>query len=131
MTTNWSVNEVYDNAPIGVSYHGGKWAIYNQDRSAMRRKAAFNVEVHGADASNFVHVASSRNIDWNTTFIDSALTNGNPGAMLIVTPNYGPYSVYADRPIGVWYSTYFGKWAVYNQDGTIMTVGAAFNVSVY
>lgn len=133
VTPNWEPKHVYDNHAIGVWYWASrrKWTVYNQDEAPMPRKAAFNVEVRGANASNFVHVASSGNTGFESTFIDSALTNGNPGAMLIVTPNYGPYSVYADRPIGVWYSTYHGKWAVYNQDESFMTVGAAFNVSVY
>ena len=53
------------------------------------------------------------------TMIDNALTNDNPNAIVVVTPNYNPGGVggtYDNHPIGVWYDG--SKWAIFNQDIT-------------
>jgi len=63
--------------------------------------------------------------------IDHPLTDGDPNAILIVTPNYNPHGtggVYEPHPIGVYYTG--SKWAIFNQDAAAMPVGAAFNVLV-
>ena len=38
----------------------------------------------------FVHVATAANITSNWTTIDHPLTNGNPNAIILVTPNWNP-----------------------------------------
>jgi hypothetical protein len=48
VTPNWSPagkGDIYNNHPIGVWYHQGKWSIFNQDKVAMSPGAAFNVMV--------------------------------------------------------------------------------------
>ena len=65
----------------------------------------------------FVHVATAANIDSNWTTIDHPLTNGNPNAIILVTPNWNPGGVggtYDNHPIGVFYTA--GKWTIFNQD---------------
>jgi hypothetical protein len=134
VTPNWnpgSVGGTYNNHPIGVWYDGSKWAIFNQDIAAMPANAAFNVLVPNPDTSVFVHVATAANITLNWTTIDNPLTNGNPNAIVVVTPNYNPGGVggiYDNHNIGVWYDG--SKWAIFNQDIAAMPVNASFNVSI-
>ena len=81
----------------------------------------------------FVHIATAANIDAHTTLIDHPLTNGNPGAIIIVTPNSNPgggSATYHDHYIGVFYNFTHGQWGIYNEDGMAMAVGDAFNVII-
>ena len=135
VTPNWNAGGVggtYDNHPIGVWYVGGKWAIFNQDIAAMPVNAAFNVSVLTAGTNVFVHKATVSNSAGDYTRIDSPLTNGNPNAIVFVTPNWNPGGVggtYDNHNIGVWYDG--SKWAIFNQDLTAIPVNAAFNVYVF
>jgi len=134
VTPNWNpggLGATFDNHPIGVWYGSSKWNIFNQDLAAMPLNASFNVFVLPVYAGAFVHIASSANITSNSTSIDNALTNGNPNAIIFVTPNYNPGGSggkYHNRNIGVWNNG--GEWLIFNQDGTPMAAGAAFNVLV-
>ncbi len=123
---------VPEDHPIGVFYDGSNWRIFNQDGAAMPVDAAFNVFVPRAGAGVFVHTATAGNTIFpDSTEIDNALTNGNPNAIVVVTPNWNPGGVGGmnnDHPIGVYYDSI--KWAIFNQDGGAMSVGAAFNVYV-
>ena len=138
VTPNWNpggVGGTYNNHPIGVYYTGGKWTIFNQDFAAMPPNAAFNVIVPrpGPGEAVFVHQASAANTASHVTYIDHPLTNGNPTALVLVTPNYNPGGVggtYNNHPIGVYYSSPTKKWAIFNQDLANVTVGASFNVYV-
>lgn len=114
-----------------------KWAIFNQDRAQMPEGAAFNAAVvkepAEADAPVFVQRAGSENISGNSTYIDHPLTNGDPDAVLSITPNWNPGGAggtYSDHPVGVWYDADRERWAVFNQDRAEMPTGAAFNVAV-
>ncbi len=137
VTPNWNpggVGGIYDNHPIGVWYDGSHWAIFNQDIAAMPVNAAFNVSVLTSGAGVFVHKATAGNISGNVTFIDNTLTNGNPNAIVFVTPNWNPGGVggtYDNHPIGVYYDSLANKWAIFNQDLAAMPVNAAFNLYVY
>lgn len=62
------------------------------------------------------------------TNIDHPATNGKANALLFVTPNIVPNGTANDRVIAVNYVS--GKWQIYNQDGTPLAVGDAFNVLV-
>jgi hypothetical protein len=79
----------------------------------------------------FVHIATAANTAWDVTTIDHPLANGNPNAIIIVTPNYNPGGVggtYHNHLIGVKYAG--GKWLIFNQDGLQIPAGAAFNVII-
>jgi hypothetical protein len=136
VTPNWNpsgVGATFDNHPIGVSYDGSKWNIFNQDLAAMPVNASFNVTVPtaGTGTGVFVHTATAPNISGNWTAIDYPLTNGNPNAIIIATPNYNPGGaggIYDDHPIGVWYNG--SKWSIFNQDLAAMPVNASFNLYV-
>jgi len=134
-TPNWNpggIGGTYNNHNIGVWYDGSQWAIFNQDFVLPLVNAAFNVLVPNPDTSVFVHKATAGNSAGDYTTIDYPLTNGNPNAIVFVTPNYAPGGVggtYDDLPIGVWYNG--SKWAIFNQDNaTAMLVNASFNVFV-
>ncbi len=86
-----------------------------------------------AASRTFVHVATPANTSLNSTFIDNPLTNGNPNAVLLVTPNWNPgggSGVYDNHNVGVSYDPATDKWSVFNQDLAPMPDGAAFNVEV-
>lgn len=75
-----------------------------------------------------------------STVVDHPLINGNPDAILIVTPNYGLASSFhvgpAKGPYAVYYDDHnqcgFGddKWVIYNNDSTTLNDGQVFNVLV-
>jgi hypothetical protein len=137
VTPNWNpggVGGTYDDDPIGVYYHAGKWAIFNQDGvTNMPLDASFNVFVPPAGAGVFVHTATAGNSAGDFTKIDNPLTNGNPNAIVFVTPNYNPGGacpcMHNNHPIGVYYNG--SQWAIFNQDHAAIPVDAAFNVLVY
>jgi hypothetical protein len=115
----------------------GQWEIFNQDGWAMPVGAAFNVLVPNPDTSVFVHktTAANRDISWPySTIIDYPLTNGNPDAIILVTPNLNPGwigGVYDDNPIGVFYDNAISRWRIFNQGNTVpIPLDAAFNVFV-
>jgi hypothetical protein len=130
--TPGGVTGVYNNHNTGVSRSGAASVIFNQDLAAMPLNAAFNVLVPNPDTSVFVHTASAANINSHTTTIDYPLTNGNPNAIILVTPNFAAGGtcgcIHDDHPIGVNYDG--TQWRIFNQDGAAMPVGAAFNVFV-
>ncbi|HZB11132.1 MAG TPA: hypothetical protein VE525_18670 [Rubrobacter sp.] len=79
----------------------------------------------------FVHRATEENVSQNSTYIDHPTSNGNPDAILVVTPNWNPEGspgIYNAHPIGVWYDSEAQRWAVFNQDLADMPVEAGFNV---
>ena len=119
---------------VGVWYEPGKerWAIFNQDRSAVPAGSSFGVAVPAADR-RFVHRAALLNIVGNATYIDDPLTNGEPGAEVTVTQNWnsgGGNGVYNDHPVGALYDEDVDRWFVYNEDGAPVPEGAVFNVAV-
>ncbi len=138
VTPNWNPGGgggTINNHPTGVYYTGGKWRIANEDDALMPLTASFNVFVPPAGPNAFVQTASLTNSIGNSTYIDNSLTNLNPHAILLVTPNFNPgeggFALYNNHPIGVWYDTLRGQWAIFNQDMATMPVFASFNVYVY
>ncbi len=120
---------------IGAWYQNstGRWGIFNLDRSAMPVGADFNVLVLPTDRPAFVHRSTAANVAGAVTYLDHPALNGHPNAIPFVfhntRPGGGAYAV-DNHPIGVWYSTTRGRWAVTQLDVTTMPVGVAFNVLV-
>jgi hypothetical protein len=85
-------------------------------------------------SSHFVQTATSSNISGDTTFINNGATNGNPNAVLFVTPNWDTGDVcgcvYDSVPVGVWYDYSNSRWGIFQENGSTMPSGAAFNVLV-
>jgi hypothetical protein len=130
VTPNWNPGGsggTYDNHPIGVWYHSSKWAIFNQDLTAIPTGASFNVMVLSTGTGQaFVHVATASNSAGNYTDISNRITNSHPDAIVFVTPNWNITGVYNNHPIGVWY--HGTQWSIFNQDGAAVSTRAAFNV---
>lgn len=76
----------------------------------------------------FKHTATRSNINGNITTISNAAADGRADVILIVTSDYGNSGPYHNKSIGVWYNN--GKWTIFNQDRSDMTLNAKFNVLV-
>ena len=90
----------------------------------------------GTSTPAFVHRAVAGNISNNYTTINHPHCNNEPNAILIVTQNWNPSGTggtYNDNSIGVFYIPGIGRWAIFNQGGSLetMPVNAAFNVLVF
>lgn len=130
ISQNWGYggNTVYDNHAVGVWYDNSvqKWAIYNQDQTAMPTNVAFNVLIAAQQNQNyFTLTASAGNSsgDYVRTTIQDA------SFQLFVTQNYDPNGAGGtlnNHNVGVWYDG--TEWAIYNEDKTTMQAGASFNV---
>jgi hypothetical protein len=83
--------------------------------------------------SVFIQRVTSENIIGNSAYLDNPQTNDNPDAVLFVMQNWNPAGsggTYNDHSIGVWYDADRKQWAIFNEDGLAMPVGAAFNVII-
>ncbi len=127
VTQNWK--GTYNTKPIGVWYTNGKWAIFNQDRSAMPEKVNFNVLVleegrqsglQGATAG--LHTAAK------AEYI-SPVSETKSNAVLFITQNFRNQGQYNNHFPSVWHNG--ASWTVYNQDKAAMNVGAMFNVITF
>src|SRR4029077_1328750 len=71
-------------------------------------------------ATSYVHSSLPANVIGNYTLLDHPYLNGNPNARILVTHNYNPggqvFGVYDNKVLGVWYSTTYSKWAIFNED---------------
>jgi len=140
ITHNWTQGAVCgcvdDSSPVGVWYDTstGRWAIFNEDRSAIRAGASFNVlAVPAASSSVFVQTATAGNSAGGSTYISSPLTNGLPGTRLMITPVWNPGGsggTYNNHFTGVGYDPSKRRWAILNEDRLSMTANASFNVMV-
>lgn len=80
------------------------------------------------------HVTTISNTFDSSTDVSclSHLILGNTQYLLFVTPNWNPNGITAaafdSHPLGVWYDSAAGSWAIYNEDGAHMPLGAAFNI---
>jgi len=138
VTPNWNPGGsagVYNDHPIGVFYDTltNQWAIFNQNLATMPNNAAFNVLAPEPGINVFLQKVTSANkyVD-HVTVIDHPLTNNNPNAKLLVTPNWNPVNpgVYNNANIGVAYSSTLSKWYIFNQGVETMPLDASFNVMV-
>lgn len=88
----------------------------------------------GSTTPVFIHRATGTNIFGDYTLINHPHCNGNPNAVLLVTQNWNPGGVggiYNNHPIGVFYEASSQRWAIFNEDGLVMTTNASFNVLVF
>ncbi len=114
-------------ADNGVMIQAGTRALDLRGGGAVRVAGAGI----GTSTPAFIHQATAANIDAHTTTINHPHCNGDPNAILIVTPNWNPGGVggtYNNHPIGVYYTG--AVWAIFNQDLANIPVNAAFNVLV-
>lgn len=87
---------------------------------------AWVAQVLASDPPAFVHASSSANILRNCTRLDHPSINGNPQALLYVTPQYAgaPHN----HAVGVVYDASTQRWNIFNEDQTPMDISHFFNV---
>ncbi len=76
-------------------------------------------------------MAVSTNLLTDGTVIYNSLCDGDPNAILIVTPNYNPHDIggyYWNHVVGVYYDP--PHWIIFNEDTTAMPAGPAWNVLI-
>jgi hypothetical protein len=129
-TNNVTYSTANQWSPFGVFFVNNQWNVFNTSGLHYTGGEAFNIQVQSPGQSVFMHVATQANTSGNYTVIDHPLANGNSSALLSVTMNSGPNTVWNAHHIGVFYNIISGRWAIFNQDMAAMPVGAAFNVQV-
>ncbi len=117
----------YNNREVGVWYNGSKWAIFNENLESMPDGASFNVLVLKEDNS-ILQTAVSGNIQGSTTKIDNPALNNNPNAIIYVTQNWTPYSVYNSINVSTFYNG--TQWTIYNEDNSNIAVNSSYNVYI-
>jgi hypothetical protein len=126
----------YDNKVLGVWYSAAyaKWAIFHQDRTTMAAGLAFNIHIDGSSATGApIQIATAGNTSGAVTYIDNPITNNNPNAIVIATPNWDPPGSSGQYNNHNTIMHYYpnGKWGIENQDGAAMPLNAAFNLHVF
>jgi hypothetical protein len=117
--------------PYSLMEEDGIWYLFNDDGvTAMNQGAAFNIQVQGPSDSIYIHTAKAGNIGSQNhiTRLNHPLLNGNPDAIISVTPRFK--GVANNHYIGVWYEAATARWTIFNQDLAAMPLGAKFNVHV-
>jgi hypothetical protein len=80
----------------------------------------------------FVHRAAATNTVGNQTLLSNPLSDGDPNALVFITHNgtadTNSVTKYNITPVGVYYTG--SRWAIFNEDGTTMGHGRAFNVLI-
>ncbi len=130
---------IYNNHPIGVWYNNteARWEIFNEDRTPMTPNTAFNVIVGSglANGNLYLHTTSATTDGSDYTDLNNSTTNGNPQALVLITPNWNPNGastgVYDPHPVGVWYNAGTGRWSIFNEDQASMPANTAFNVLAF
>ncbi len=127
---DFGAGDFWTDSPQGVFYDapGGQWAVFNQDFSPLGAPTRFNVYVVPEQARALVHVATGSNSVGNISFLEDPALNAHANALLQHTQNWMPNFIYNAAPTGVYYEATRGEWGVFNQDGSPLSVGAAFNL---
>lgn len=74
----------------------------------------------------YVHIATSANTFSHVTYLDNPILNGNPDAHFLFSQQYNVTS--NNHVTGIWYNTAQGKWAIFNEDLTNLSLGTKFNI---
>jgi Big-like domain-containing protein len=121
--------------PIGVWYFAttGRWNIFLQDAAmTIPDGSSYFVMLANTASNAYVHVASVSNQNVSgSTILDHPELNDRPNALVTVTQNWNPAGssgVFNDANYGVAYDGL--NWLIFNQDGTPIPDGAAFNVLI-
>jgi hypothetical protein len=127
----------YENHIIGVWYDGSDWAVFNEDESTMDTSgnAVFNVLVGTTDTAggkNAIQKSNNANRGGNSTHVSNPVTNGDPNAFVLETPNYDPNDNGAslvENATGIWYQS--GQIVVFNENNDTMARNQDFNLLMF
>jgi hypothetical protein len=106
-----------------------KWGVVNEDLAPMANGAAYNIFVPPDGPAAFIHQTTGANTIASWTYIDQALANGNPEALVFAMHNQSISGAPLDKALGVYYTG--TEWAIFTQDETPMPYGEGFNVFVH
>jgi hypothetical protein len=127
----------YSSSGYGVvaeSSSGTGVYAYSSSGSALTVGAgAIHVSGAGVNTSTaaFTQQTTSGNVDGDSSTIDNPLCNGDPNAILIITPNWNPGGsggTYSSEVVGVWYDG--SNWLLFNETGDTMQTGLNYNILV-
>lgn len=132
--TGWGVQGISNSVGIGVeglaTVAGGAGVSAKSNvASATALLVDGSIAVQGNKPA-FVHTATAGNINVSRTTLDNPMINGDPNAILTVTPVSNDGDPFINSPIGVSYDSVAGRWRIFRADGSNMPVGAKFNVLV-
>jgi hypothetical protein len=124
----------YDAHPLGVWYNSfaGRWTILNEDTQPMPIGTSFSIREQPDTCTTlpewkvYRHTATASDIVGAYTIIDNSVTNNNPNAAVEVTQEFT--TLYNPHEVGAFYTG--SRWAIFNEDGAPMPVGASFDLSV-
>lgn len=87
----------------------------------------------GTNTAAFEFCTTAANTSSYFATINNAMTNGQPNAILIVTPNQTPAGGlhgFSNHPVAVSYSNSTGKWVLVNEDLSDFATDICFNILV-
>lgn len=126
VTPRWNLTPgssgVYDDHPIGVWYDGARWTIYHEDGAPMPLGASFDVTA----GDGFTAVASASNLSAGRLVLSHASLNAQPGAVVLLTHDYGSSGPYVTAPLVARYDG--SRWVVAQRNGAAVTAGTKVNV---
>jgi hypothetical protein len=125
---------IYDDThPFSVFYFAfggpGSWFVSHNDSTSMNAGGTYHVYWQEPSLTAFTHTALAPNISSDYTVLSHPLLDGRPCARFHITQSEAG-GVFNPHFVGVFYSTFYGKWAIYNQDLANMQANAAFNVVI-
>lgn len=134
VTQDWT--GTYDTHNIGVWYNGSnqEWAVFNEDGTAIPAGSSFFIVLEDFQSNYYAYtqVATTSNTNSYITYINDPAINNQPNLYPQVTQVWDTQDrcgcVFNNHTIGVWYSSYYREWAVYNVDIAAIPVGAEFFV---
>lgn len=116
--------------PLGVWYDGSRWAIFNQDLTAMQAGLVFRVHWSNPDAQHFYRKVTPSLLDNGKLVLDHAYLNGNPQAKFSITQLWNPEGtggLYNKSTVVPAYDSKTQRWSLRNEDGSSLVSGLAFN----
>ena len=132
--------EHYNPRQVGVlyDYSAGKWAIWNRSFQELPLGAAFFVWIPrppelvpaGVGLAPYRHVPTAANIVLNYTLLSHSYFDGHPERPPMIT-YAASTSGFDTKPYGIFYSTFYAKWAIFSEDGSAFSTVSEFNVCPY
>ena len=112
--------------PVSLQYDGfaHQWQIANLDSTPIPAGMRFNVNVIGGSSNTFEHTTADS--PFSFTLLNNSGLSNHPERIIAITPH--DIGVINNHPTGVYFSTVFDDWYIYNLDGAALPEGANFNV---
>ena len=124
--------EAADLHPLALCWLNTAWAICNLDGKDIAPGSKFNVAIMPPGKAAFVHYATKENTQNNWTVISAPVCDGQASATVLAIPVLPAadltVNIGSRGSIGVYYVN--DSWAIYNEDRSTLSPGAAYNVIV-